>query len=151
MYPIQRIANWFISQKPMTLRKVTVLCYYAQIWYYGLSDKALMDEKFKIGQWVIYSPVLLDAFDGIGFKQTLQCIDGYTQELDSRTTSFLDIIYLMYGGMNDDQLEDEILRDPAFLVPKIMKKEYVDMDLAKETILQIRQTAREMLAEQGVS
>ena len=69
MYSVFDIANWFLSQKTMTHKKLQKMCYYAQAWSYALYNRPLMDTEFQAWVHGPVSPQLYQKYKGHGFQE----------------------------------------------------------------------------------
>lgn len=105
MANVRDIANWFLSQQPMTHKKVQKLCYYAQAWYCALYDGTPLFEE-EIQAWV-HGPVVPGLYPVYAdYKWTTIPKTTFDASVfDKKVTDVLEAVYNTYGDLSGDQLE----------------------------------------------
>lgn len=98
------IANWFLSQRSMTHKKLQKLCYYAQAWHLALLNKKLFENKFQA--WV-HGPVnreLYDEYTNYGWNLIPQ-IKSPNKYIPHDTLEVLESVLFTYGEYSAGDLE----------------------------------------------
>ena len=103
-YSVFEIANWFLSQKNMTHKKLQKLCYYAQAWYYAMYNKRLINTDFQAWIHGPVSPALYERFKEFGFN-TIKLKSTSPFNIDEEDESFLQDIMETYGDYTGNALE----------------------------------------------
>ena len=113
---IQDVACWFISQQPMTHKKLQYLCYYAEAWSEALLDSPICtDNNFEA--WVngpvnrtLYNDLKQFGWNSIN-RITIDQIhlNIYKEDIDNKFTKdqleILQSVWNSYGKYSFDQLE----------------------------------------------
>lgn len=104
-YSVFDIANWFLSHKSMTHKKLQKLCYYAQAWFCSLYDGTPLFEE-EIQAWV-HGPVVPSLYPVYAnYKWSeISKRDFDSSDFDERVTDVLTAVYNTYGDLSGDQLE----------------------------------------------
>lgn len=103
-YSVFDIANWFLSKKQMTNKKLQKLCYYAQAWNYALHDFKLMDTEFEAWVHGPVSPALYDRFKSFGYDP-IKLINKPDSAILEEDVNLLEDIWETYGEMTGNELE----------------------------------------------
>lgn len=100
---VNTIANYFLSQEPMTPKKLQKICYYAYSWYLTLFDDYLFDDG-KFQAWVHgpVNPKLYDKYKVYGWREIPTKVKPV---LDNELNEFLDTIFNTFSEFTGDQLE----------------------------------------------
>lgn len=104
VYSVYDIANWFLSQKTMSHKKLQKMCYYAQAWSYALYNRPLMDTEFQAWVHGPVSPQLYQKYKGHGF-QDLYCDGDLHISLSEEDRELLESVMLTYGDYTGNALE----------------------------------------------
>jgi len=104
MYSVFDIANWFLSQKTMTHKKLQKMCYYAQAWSYALYNRPLMDTEFQAWVHGPVSPQLYQKYKGHGFQE-LYCDEELHISFSEEDSELLESVMLTYGDYTGNALE----------------------------------------------
>lgn len=106
MENIKQVAKYFISKKPVTHRKLQLLCYYTQAWYLARKNVPLMDTAFQAWIHGPTAPVLYAEY-GIWENLTIASYGGEPPIFENPAiTKYLDKIYRLYGKFSTEQLEE---------------------------------------------
>ena len=99
------VANWFLSHKPMTHKKLQKLCYYYKAWGLALYGTDLLPNS-DFEAWV-HGPVnraLYAKYADYGW-QKISVEDQTAPNLGEEASNVLDAVYTTYGDFSGDQLE----------------------------------------------
>jgi len=118
-YDINTIINAFLTFDSMTVKKIRILCFYAQSWFFYLNrekdkDKKLLDIDFEA--WV-HGPSCMKIHETLetyrlnmisnnldSVPKIEKSINEFTQDED--VSIFLKHIYMIYGNLDEYELED---------------------------------------------
>lgn len=103
-YSVIDVANWFLSKKEMTHKKLQKLCYYAQAWCFALKGYRL--EKTDYEAWVHgpVSLVLWERFKGFGYD-TIRYKGTTGFNFDKEDLTLLENVWDTYGDKTGNALE----------------------------------------------
>lgn len=110
----QDIANYFLSKKALSPKKIQKLVYYAYAWYIALYNQDVNNIKETLfieepEAWM-HGPVfrsLYKEYKGYGWQEVskLGLFSQKNKKINKSLESFLDDIWKKYGGFSADQLE----------------------------------------------
>ena len=105
LFDVRDIANWFLNKEPMSHKKLQKLCYYAQAWFYTLSDEKLINDDFKAWVHGPVSPILYQHYKGSGWSKLNLSDDAKLPQLTTEQEELLESVWLTYGDMTANALE----------------------------------------------
>lgn len=105
VFDVRDIANWFLNKEPMSHKKLQKLCYYAQAWFYTLSDEKLINDDFKAWVHGPVSPILYQHYKGSGWSKLHLSDDAKLPQLTTEQEELLESVWLTYGDMTANALE----------------------------------------------
>lgn len=104
------VAKWFLSKEPMTLKKLQILCYYAQAWSQalwrmdiarGCDFEAWVQNPTNVELHTMFHQKGFSDFSKIGVSSLGK--QPYT--IGSEDIEFLELVWGTYGGFSDNELE----------------------------------------------
>ena len=96
------VAEYFLAKESMDHKKLQKICYYAQCWYYGLTQQKLMPTDFEA--W-IHGPVSPAMYHTYKQHTWSEIKNTCTPNIDEGIEEFLDSIFNIYGDLTGDELE----------------------------------------------
>ena len=105
MEDIKNVAKYFLAKESMTHKKLQKLCYYAQAWYYAITNTPLVDTEFEAWVHGPVAPVLYHEYKQWGWLNIPSEPKGIEAISDQVKKSILEAVYSVYGGLTGDQLE----------------------------------------------
>lgn len=104
-YPIEVVANWFLSKESMSPKKLQKITYYAEAWSNALFGCNLInDSKFQAWVHGPVSPELYRKYKSYGWSLIPKNNDSNI-ELDSETLNLLESVWVTYGDKSANELE----------------------------------------------
>lgn len=110
------VAKYFLNRRPMTLRKLQSVCYFAQCHYIGSYDKKLIDADFEAWK---NGPTSRELYDEYFAWESLEIYSNGGYCLKNETINFLNKIFLKYGTMGDKAISKLIKKDMSWLNARI--------------------------------
>lgn len=117
MFSVAKIADWFLSQEPMTPKKIQKMVYYAYAWALTIMNNSVDNLQFRlfddpIEAWV-HGPAirkLYDRYSNYGYNKIDQSEinNGQSIKTINKNMDILDIlqqVYEVYGSYNANELE----------------------------------------------
>lgn len=110
-YTVYDVADWFLSQKTMTPKKLQKMCYYAYSWHLALSNEAaedlsnkLFDERFEAWVHGPVCPELYAKYRDYGYE-AIDVVKSRDFCFDEDTLDTLNQVLEVYGRYNGNELE----------------------------------------------
>ena len=105
MATIFEVADWFLSKKPMTPKKVQKLCYYYKAWGLALYNQDLLPES-EFEAWIHgpVNPALYQKYINYVWQDIPQTKKDNSKFTD-KEVDLLESVWLTYGGMSANALE----------------------------------------------
>lgn len=104
MESIYEVARFFLSQDPMSHKKLQKLCYYAQAWYLANYDRVLFPSRYEAWIHGPVSPDLYNHYREWGWEKIAKNVQPLYFK-DSGNIAFLQRVYGVYGSYCADELE----------------------------------------------
>lgn len=103
-YSIFEIANWFLTKKEMTHKKLQKLCYYAQAWCYALKGYRLENTDYQAWVHGPVSPSLWEKFKIFGYD-SIKIKGTPSFNFDVEDVRLLEDVWDTYGESSGNELE----------------------------------------------
>lgn len=107
---IEDVANYFLSKKRMSNKKLQLLCYYAYAWHLNIYETELFENKFEA--WV-NGPIDSDLYNKYAHYRYKDITDYDNVYIPNETKQFLDRIFICYDNLTSGELEQlSYIEDP---------------------------------------
>ncbi len=103
MFDVYDVADEFLAIESMTQKKLQKLCYYAQGWYAGITNKKLFEDQIQAWVHGPVSPKLYEKFKVYGYNKIPK---RESKTTDEELKGIVREIYRIYGKLDGDQLEE---------------------------------------------
>lgn len=105
MYPVNIIAQAFLSYESMSPKKLQKLCYYAQMFYLALFNKKIINGEFEAWIHGSVNRELFYIYQGYKWTPIPKTFNNVFDLIDNNAKSVLNIVWSSFGKYNGDQLE----------------------------------------------
>lgn len=139
MTSILEVARYFLSKDSMTHKKLQKLCYYAQAWYYAITQTPLIDSNFEAWVHGPVAPELYHEYKQWGWLSIPSDPTGSSAIANATERQIIDAVYAVYGGLTGDQLESLTHSQEPWQVARVgyRPSEYcrndIDLELMKKS------------------
>lgn len=119
MHTIFDVAQWFLAKESMTQKKLQILCYYAQAWYFTLCHNGpLFRNEFQAWVYGPTCPELHEKYSSYAFFVSLpQCADN-SASFSEKKLDILEAVWNTYGPLSEDELEMLIHREDPWIAAR---------------------------------
>lgn len=119
MHTIFDVAQWFLAKESMAQKKLQILCYYAQAWYFTLCHNGpLFQNKFQAWVYGPTCPELHERYSSYAFFIPIpQCADNGAS-FSEKELDMLEAVWNTYGPLSEDELEMLVHREDPWIAAR---------------------------------